>query len=154
MNILLLNAGSSSLNGTLLMESADSGVVAGGQGDWAGSVTRYQYAIPGGTERSEEARLSRGIYTHRVRQAPGALAVTMAGVDALVFTAGVGEHAREIRASICAGLECLGLELDAQANASCLPDADVARPGSRGRILVIGSREHVTMLREVIQVLG
>jgi acetate kinase len=102
----------------------------------------------------DPARLAIGIYTHRVRQTIGALVVTMGGVDALVFTAGVGEHAREVRASICVGLECLGLELDAQANASCLPDADVAHPGSRGRILVIGAREDVTMLREVIQVLG
>jgi hypothetical protein len=46
------------------------------------------------------------------------------------------------------------LILDAQANASCPPDADVARPESRGRILVIATREDVTMLREVIQVLG
>ena len=57
-----------------------------------------------------------GIYTHRVRQAIGALAVTLGGIDALVFTAGVGEHASEIREAICAGLECLGLELDPQAN--------------------------------------
>lgn len=103
---------------------------------------------------NDQARLALGIYTHRVRQAVGALVVTMGGIDALVFTAGVGEHAREVRASICAGLECLGLELDAQANASCLPDADVAHPGSRGRILVIATREDVTMLREVLQVLG
>jgi acetate kinase len=102
----------------------------------------------------DQARLALGIYAHRVRQAIGALTVTMAGVDALVFTAGVGEHAREVRVSICAGLECLGLELDAQTNASCVPDADVARPGSRGRILVIATREDVTMLREVMQVLA
>jgi acetate kinase len=105
-------------------------------------------------EGRDKARLALGIYTHRVRQAIGALAVTIAGVDALVFTAGVGEHASEVRAAICAGLDCLGLELDGEANASCLPDADVARPGSRGRILVIGTREDVTMLREVNQVLG
>lgn len=80
--------------------------------------------------------------------------MTIGGVDALVFTAGVGEHAREIRVSVCAGLECLGLELDEQANASCRPDADVARPDSRGRILVIATREDVTMLREVLRVLG
>jgi acetate kinase len=97
--------------------------------------------------------LALGIYTHRVRQSVGGLAVTMGGVDALVFTAGVGEHAVEVRASICAGLECLGLELDSHANASRAPDADVARPSSRGRILVIATREDVTMLREVIQVL-
>src|SRR5439155_2399789 len=105
-------------------------------------------------EGHDQARLALGMYTHRVRQAVGALAVTMGGVDALVFTAGVGEHASEVRASICAGLECLGLELDAQANAAARPDEDVGRPGSRGRILVIATREEVTMLRDVVQVLG
>jgi acetate kinase len=102
----------------------------------------------------ERARLALAVYAHRVRQAIGALAVTMGGIDALVFTAGVGEHAGEVRQSICAGLECLGLQLDAKANASCLPDADVALPRSRARILVIAAREDVTMLREVLQVLG
>jgi hypothetical protein len=48
----------------------------------------------------------------------------------------------------------LGLELDAQANAACRPDTDVARRSSRGRILVIATREDVTMLQEVIAVLG
>jgi acetate kinase len=101
-----------------------------------------------------QAQLALAIYTRRVRQAIGALAVTLGGVDTLVFTAGVGEHASPVREIICDGLECLGLELDAAANVACRPDADVARRGSRGRILVIATREDVTMLREVIQVLG
>ena len=60
----------------------------------------------------------------------------------------------QVREIICDGPECLGLELDAQVNAACRPDADVARRGSPGRILVIATREDVMMLREVIQVLG
>ncbi|MFO0970224.1 MAG: acetate/propionate family kinase [Gemmataceae bacterium] len=101
-----------------------------------------------------QARLALGIYTHRVRQAIGAFAVTMGGVDALVFTAGVGEHAAPIRASICDGLECLGLELDPKANVDCRPDADIARAGSPGRILVVATREDVTMLHEVVRVIS
>jgi acetate kinase len=102
----------------------------------------------------QQAQLALAVYTHRVRQAIGALTVTLGGVDALVFTAGVGEHAGPVREAICTGLECLGLELDAQINAARRPDADVARRGSRGRILVIATREDETMLQEVIQVLG
>jgi len=102
----------------------------------------------------ERARLAVDVYIHRLRQAIGALAVTMGGVDALVFTAGVGEHAAEIRLEACRGLDCLGLELDPDANASCRPDADVARSGSRGRILVIASREDLTMLAEVVGALA
>ena len=102
----------------------------------------------------QQAQMALAIYTRRVRKAIGALTVTMGGVDALVFTAGVGEHASEVRATICASLECLGLELDVQANADCRPDVDVACRNSRGRILVITTREDLTMLREVVRVLG
>jgi acetate kinase len=102
----------------------------------------------------QQSRLALGIYTHRVRQAIGALTVTMGGIDALVFTAGVGEHAAAIRQQACAGLECLGLEIDAAANASAVPDVDIARHDSHGRILVIATREDVTMFREVKGVLG
>ena len=54
----------------------------------------------------------------------------------------------------CGPYECLGLELDARTNGSCRPDADVALPNSRARIFVIATREDVTMLREVMRVLG
>jgi acetate kinase len=99
------------------------------------------------------ARLAFEVYTHRVRQAIGALTVTLGGVDALVFTAGVGENSAEVRVATCQGLECLGLELDREANARCRPDFDVARRGARGRILVIAAREDLAMLADVVQVL-
>jgi acetate kinase len=100
------------------------------------------------------AQLALDVYAHRVRQAVGALAATMGGVDALVFTAGVGENAADVRAASCRGLEFLGLELDAEANARCRPDADVARPGSSARILVIATREDLSLFREVMKVIA
>lgn len=100
------------------------------------------------------ARLALDIYAHRVRQTVGAMTATLGGIDALVFTAGIGEHAAPVRARACAGLECLGLELDAKANAECRPDADVASPGSRVRILVIATREDLMIVREIVRVLG
>jgi acetate kinase len=103
---------------------------------------------------NEHARLALGIYTRRVRQTIGAFAATMGGVDAIVFTAGVGEHAAEVRASICAGLEFLGLELEARANADCRPDADIASLHSNVRILVITTREDITMLHEVAGIMA
>jgi acetate kinase len=102
----------------------------------------------------ERARLALAVYAHRVRQAIGALAVTMGGIDALVFTAGVGENSADIRESICDGLDCLGLDLDEQLNEARPPDADVSSRTSRGRILVIATREDLTMLREVLQAMG
>jgi acetate kinase len=102
----------------------------------------------------DQARLALGVYTNRVRQAIGALTVTMGGIDALVFTAGVGEHAVEIRERVCAGLECLGLELDTGANSACQPDKDIALRTSRARILVIATREDISLLQETLRALA
>ena len=105
-------------------------------------------------EGNANSQVALAIYAHRVRKAIGALAVTMGGVDALVFTAGVGENSSDVREKVCAGLECLGLVLNQQANATSTPDADVADSSSPNRILVIRTREDITMLRDVLQVLG
>jgi acetate kinase len=102
----------------------------------------------------ERARLALDIYAHRARQTIGAMAATLGGVDTLVFTAGIGENAAEVRQRICAGLEGNGLELDPEANAARRPDADVARPGSRGRILLIATREDLMIVRETVRLLG
>jgi acetate kinase len=72
----------------------------------------------------------------------------------LVFTAGVGEHAPEIRERVCENLNCLGLELDRNANESCKPDADIATPASAARILVIATREDLTIMRETRKLLS
>jgi acetate kinase len=101
-----------------------------------------------------DARLALQIYVHRVRQAIGAFAVTLGSVDALVFTAGVGEHSSSIRAAICEGIDCLGLRLDATLNTSRQPDSDIAATDSAGRILIITTREDVTMLEEARKVLA
>jgi acetate kinase len=103
---------------------------------------------------NDRARLALEVYARRVRQTIGAMAATLGGLTAVVFTAGVGEHAAPVRAQVCAGLEVLGVELDAQANARCKPDADIATAGSRARVLVIATREDLMIVRETVRVLG
>src|ERR1700756_2919900 len=95
-----------------------------------------------------DARLAVEVYVHRIRQTVGAMAVTLGGVDALVFTAGVGERGHEIRKRVCENLDYLGLTLDRTANETCKPDADIATPASKARILVIATREDLTIMRE------
>jgi acetate kinase len=102
----------------------------------------------------ERARLALEIYADRVRAAVGSLAVTLGGIDALVFTAGVGENSASLRAAVCDGLECLGLQLDPSRNAGCQPDADVAAERSPARILVIHTREELLIARETRQVIA
>src|SRR5206468_9758092 len=100
----------------------------------------------------ERARLALEIYAGRVRAAIGALTVTLGGLDALVFTAGVGEHSASLRAAACAGLACLGIHLDPDRNAQCRPDNDIASDSSPARILVIHTREDLLIAREVRRV--
>jgi acetate kinase len=100
------------------------------------------------------ARLALDVYVHRIRQTIGAMTATLGGIDALVFTAGIGENAAPVRAAVCAGLDYLGLELDAASNERCRPDGDIATVKSRGRILVIGTREDLVIARETLRVIG
>ena len=95
-----------------------------------------------------DARLAVDVYVHRIVKTIGAMAATLGGIDALVFTAGVGEGSPEIRKRVCEKLKYLGLELDLAANETCKPDADISVPASKGRILVIATREDLTIMRE------
>jgi acetate kinase len=103
---------------------------------------------------NKEARLAIDVYVHRLRQTVGAMAVTLGGVDGLVFTGGVGEHAAQIRKEACENLEYLGLQLDTSVNAISKPDADVASADSVARILVIATNEDLSILRETRRLLS
>jgi len=87
------------------------------------------------------------VYTYRIAQAIGAMAVALGGLDALVFTAGVGEHSSVVRAAVCARLDFLGVRLDAEANASAEPDAEIAPPGAPARVVVLRAREDIVIAR-------
>jgi acetate kinase len=99
-------------------------------------------------EGHDRARLALRLYVDRIRAAVGALTVTLGGLDALVFTAGVGEHSSRLRAEVGRGLECLGVRLDAAANEACTPDADIAAADSAARVIVIHTREELLVARE------
>ena len=69
------------------------------------------------------------------------MAATLGGVDSLVFTAGVGENAPEVRAAACNGLGFLGIKVDADKNARPTLDADISAADSQVRVLVIRAEE-------------
>jgi len=103
--------------------------------------------------QSDDARLAIDVYVHRLRQTIGAMAATLGGAHAVVFTAGVGENASEVRRRACENLRFLGIELDQQANVDCKPDMDIAAKPSAARVLVIATREDLTIVREARRVL-
>ncbi len=102
-------------------------------------------------EGNMRARLALAIYAESVRTAVGGLAAALGGVDALVFTAGVGENAAELREEACRGLECLGLRLDPGRNRALRPDADLSGDGPGGRILALRTREDLHIAREALE---
>src|SRR5215470_10612304 len=85
----------------------------------------------------ERAKLAFDIYAHRLRAAIGSMAAVSGGIDALVFTAGVGENSPEVRAAACSGLEFLGLRLNSKTNARPSLDQDISTTDSSVRVLVI-----------------
>ena len=101
-----------------------------------------------------EARLALDVYVHRLRASIAAMTASLGGLDALVFTGGVGENAAPVRARAAAGLAYLGVAIDEAANADAVPDADVSAAGAAVRTLVIAAREDLEIAWQVREVLG
>lgn len=91
------------------------------------------------------ARLAVDVYTYRIRREMGSLAAALGGVDAIVFTAGIGENSAEIRARICRDAAWLGVRLDDAANASGGPR--ISAPDSRVAVWVIPTNEELMIAR-------
>ena len=100
------------------------------------------------------ALLALEVYVHRLRREIAAMAASMNGLDALVFTGGVGEHAPTLRAAAAAGLGFLGVTLDEEANGAAQGDADIGAPTTRVTALVLTAREDVEVARQVRSVLA
>ena len=108
--------------------------ISGVSGDMREILTAMRQGHP-------RAELAFDIYIHRLQAGVGAMVAALGGIDALVFTAGVGENSPEVRSAACGKLEFLGLKLDEIANAQVSTDEEVATQDSRVRILVIRAQE-------------
>jgi acetate kinase len=110
--------------------------------------------LAGADKGDARAVLALDVYVHRLRAAVAAMAASLGGLDVLVFTGGVGEHAAEVRGRAAAGLSFLGVALDPEANAAATSDADIAAPGSPVRTFVITAREDLEIATGVRAVLS
>jgi acetate kinase len=128
--------------------NADSGI-AGLAGRNAGVGEIVASAATG----DAAAEVAIAVFVHRVAAAVGAMAVACGGLDALVFTAGIGENAAPIRAAVCERLAFFGVELDTERNAAPELDADLASAESRVRVLVVRAREELVAARAARTVL-
>jgi acetate kinase len=100
------------------------------------------------------ARLALAVFTYRVATSVGAMVAALDGLDAVVFTAGIGENSAYVRQAVCERLGYLGLELDHVANREARADATVSTPASQARIVIIEAREDVVAARAARQLLA
>jgi len=101
-------------------------------------MREIQVAIRQGNQR---AKLAFDMFVHRLQQGIAAMAASLKGLNVLVFTAGIGEHAPEIRSATCEGLAFLGIQLDAKKNAASSEDEELSTTDSDVKVLVIRAQE-------------
>ena len=92
------------------------------------------------------------LFCYVARKSLGGLVAVLGGLDTLVFTAGIGEHAAQVRERICAGLECFGVELDPARNARHAPI--ISRDGSRAVVRVMTTDEDRMIARHVARLIA
>ena len=94
------------------------------------------------------AKLAFDIFVHRLRAGIGSMIAALGGIDALVFTAGIGENSAEVRAGACANLDFLGVAIDSGKNLGSPLERDIAADGSKVRVLVLEAQEDWAIARE------
>lgn len=100
------------------------------------------------TQGNQRAQLALDIYIHRLRAGIGAMLASLGGLDALIFTAGVGENSPVVRAAACEAFGFIGLQLDGEKNQQSSVDQDIAAVDSAVRVLVIHTQEDWEIARE------
>jgi acetate kinase len=98
---------------------------------------------------SPDAVLALEIYAYRVAQAVAAMTVALGGLEALVFTGGIGEHSAHVRAAICLHLAFLDVALDDEANETVAGEATISSERSAVSVHVVPAREDVVIARAV-----
>lgn len=106
-------------------------------------------------EGSKQAELALEIYCYRIRKYIGAYTAVLGRVDGIVFTAGIGENAPPIREQVCASLNGMGIELDAQRNAVRNHDVrTISSDDSTVPVLVVPTNEELEIARQTMQIVG
>jgi acetate kinase len=101
------------------------------------------------------AALAYDLYAYRIRQYIGAYAAVLNGLDAIIFTAGVGENDALVRSKVCQDMDFFGLALDEAQNQQRQPGLrDLSAPGARARILVVPTNEELEIAQQCAELAG
>lgn len=101
-------------------------------------------------EGNERAKLALKMYFYRIKKYIGAYAAAMGGVDAIAFTAGVGENQIDMRKESCAGLEFLGIKIDDAKNNTRGKEAEISTDDSRVKVWVVPTDEEIVIARDTM----
>ena len=105
-------------------------------------------------EGNHEAQVAIDAYVYRVAKYIGAYTAAMNGVDAIAFTAGVGENDGVIRGEICKYLTYLGVAIDAEANKGRGENIMISTPESKVKVMVLPTNEELAIARETLALIG
>ena len=108
-------------------------------------------------EGHEKAILADKIMSYQIKKYIGSYAAAMGGLDAVVFTAGLGENNAALRYDVCKELEFLGIELDDEGNAKAVRQSDnveISKPDSKVKVYVIPTNEELVIARDTAALVG
>ena len=117
----------------------------------SGDVRDLEGAADGGDKR---AMLALDVYTSAVRHYLGAYLVELGGCDCLAFTGGIGENGARVRREVCAGLDELGIKLDATVNSTAQGEGPIHAAASRTAIWIVPTNEELIVARQTMELLS
>jgi len=120
----------------------------------SGKSSDFRDLKAGAKEGDERCKTALDIFIYAVRKYIGAYAAAMEGVDAVVFTGGVGENDVTTRYEICKGLDFIGVSIDPDKNKNAPhgADAEISKDGSKAKILVIPTNEELVIARDTEEI--
>jgi acetate kinase len=120
----------------------------------SGTSGDLREVLAGRADGDPECVLAFDVYLHRLARETAAMTSATAGLDLLVLTGGVGEHAWQVREALAEALSYLGVGIDPDRNRTATGDADITAAGAAVRTVVVTAREDLEIRRQVLTVLG
>ncbi|MCL2817376.1 MAG: acetate kinase, partial [Clostridiales bacterium] len=119
----------------------------------SGVSSDFRYVEEAALAGNKRAALAIDVFYQSILRYVGAYIAELGGLDALVFTAGIGENSISARAALCRKLAYLGIELDEEANACRGKEAEISKKGSAVRVFVIPTNEELMIAMDTRDVL-
>ncbi len=116
----------------------------------SGISSDFRDLSAGAAEGNKRAQIALDVFCYRVAKYVGSYVAAMNGVDAIAFTAGIGENDGYVREQVCSYLGYLGITIDAQANKARGEEVEISTPDSKVKVLVVPTNEELAIARETV----